>query len=147
MCRVIQVPISAAKDIYEAYIFSKVMTGRNQQLTKLVSKKRKEKRKNLLQVRRVWILRLWSFLHLHECRFKQELAIRTMIQNVNECRSYAQNSTSIFRQIRGPQSKVVSQQLHDKGAVFVWFLTQSIQLCNCLIKCLFSQMAGPGSFD
>ena len=56
-------------------------------------------------------------------------------------------STSIFGQIGGPKSKVVSQQLHDESAVFVWLLTQRIQLGDRLIKSLFSQMASPERFQ
>ena len=55
--------------------------------------------------------------------------------------------TSILRQIRGPESQVVSQRLRDQSAVLVWLFTQGVQLRNCLIESLLSQMAGPVSFS
>lgn len=41
-----------------------------------------------------------------------------------------------------PQRQVVSQQLHDECRVFVGVLVQRVQLCNRVIECLFSQLAG-----
>lgn len=43
-------------------------------------------------------------------------------------------------EIRGPQSEVVSEQLHDKGGVLVTLLTQRVQLSNRIIKRLLRQL-------
>lgn len=63
------------------------------------------------------------------------------------CFSFCLYNTSIFRQVRGPESQVVSQQLHNQSAVLVWLLTQGVQFRNCLIKSLLRQMAGPVKFS
>lgn len=38
--------------------------------------------------------------------------------------------------IRCPQSEVVPQELHDKGAVLVGFFSQGVELSNSFFKCL-----------
>ena len=42
----------------------------------------------------------------------------------------------LSRGVRGPQGQVISQQLHDQGAVLVAVLVQSVQLSNRIVKCL-----------
>ena len=39
-----------------------------------------------------------------------------------------------YLHVRCPEGKVVTQQLHDQGAVLVRLLSKGVQLCNCLIK-------------
>jgi len=36
------------------------------------------------------------------------------------------DDTSILGQIGGPESEIVSQELHDQGAVLVWLFTQGV---------------------
>ena len=51
---------------------------------------------------------------------------------------------SLSRGVRGPQGQIVSQQLHDQGAVLVAVLVQSVQLSNGIIKCLQKTVVTPG---
>ena len=44
--------------------------------------------------------------------------------------------------VRGPQGQIVSQQLHDQGAVLVAVLVQSIQLRDGVIKGLKLNVLG-----
>ena len=54
---------------------------------------------------------------------------------------------SLSRGVRGPQGQIVSQQLHDQGAVLVAVLVEGVQLGNGIIKCLekTSVTPSPGS--
>ena len=43
---------------------------------------------------------------------------------------------ALARRVRGPEREVVTQQLHDQGAVLVAILIEGVQLCYRVIKCL-----------
>lgn len=45
-------------------------------------------------------------------------------------------------QVRGPESQVVSQKLHDKGGVLVRLLAQRIQFSDGIIEGLLGEVAG-----
>ena len=49
---------------------------------------------------------------------------------------------SLSRGVRGPQGQIVSQQLHDQGAVLVAVLVQSVQLRDGVIKGLKLNVLG-----
>ena len=54
---------------------------------------------------------------------------------------------SLASGVRGPQGEIVSQELHDEGAVLVAVLVEGVQLGNGIIKCLekTSVTPSPGS--
>jgi hypothetical protein len=39
-----------------------------------------------------------------------------------------------YREVGGPEGQVVSQELHDQGAIFVRLLSKGVQLWDSLIK-------------
>ena len=41
---------------------------------------------------------------------------------------------SFSRGVRGPQGEIVTQQLHDEGAVLVAVLVEGVQLSNGIVK-------------
>ena len=43
---------------------------------------------------------------------------------------------ALARRVRGPQCEIVTQQLHDQGAVLVAVLVQGVQLGDGVVKCL-----------
>lgn len=42
---------------------------------------------------------------------------------------------------RGPESEVVTEQLHDQGAITVALFGEGVELCNRVIECLLSKVA------
>ena len=43
---------------------------------------------------------------------------------------------ALARRVRGPECEIVTQQLHDQGAILVAVLVQGVQLGDGVVKCL-----------
>lgn len=49
---------------------------------------------------------------------------------------------ALLRLVRGPESEVVAQQLHDEGGILVRLLGQGVELGNGVVESLLGQVAG-----
>ena len=49
---------------------------------------------------------------------------------------------SFSRGVRGPQGEIVTQQLHDEGAVLVAVLVEGVELSDSIVEGLLSQLTG-----
>ena len=51
-------------------------------------------------------------------------------------------SLTTLLHVRSPQGKVVAEELHDEGRVFVGFLGEGIEFGNRIVKGLFGEVTG-----
>merc|ERR1719352_1453001 len=62
----------------------------------------------------------------------KHMQFRSNSSSASEAQSHSWFSAFL---IRGPQSQIVAEELHDESGIFVRVFCHIVKLCNCILEC------------